>query len=192
MRFRHPDAGGRSHRVLQHQSRQLLHHRGCERSRGDRRRQRGTGLESHRQYVRLGRQHREVLARNSASINDTVAQWQDLPLISGSTGTLQGLVTDPGGNPLMGIRVSAGPHQVMTSWDGSYRVSGVPSGPIEITFQADNGEYLHARMSATVSSSGATTANATLTAATVVGVTFQVTVPASTPQAAIPRLYGDT
>jgi hypothetical protein len=135
---------------------------------------------------------REAVVRKGGMVSEAIAKWEDTSLVSGSTGTLSGTVTDGAGNPLMGIRVSAGPHQTMTRWDGTYRVYGVPAGPCEITFRADNGEYAPARTTATVLSASTTTANVTMAAATMVNVAFNVAVPAGTPAGAVPRLYGDT
>lgn len=56
---------------------------------------------------------REALMRKGGTVSDAIAQWEDLSLVSGSTGTLVGVVTGPTGT-LMGIRVSAGPHQTTT------------------------------------------------------------------------------
>jgi hypothetical protein len=135
---------------------------------------------------------REALMRKGATVSETVAVWEDQLLLSGPTGTLVGLVTGPTGT-LMGIRVSAGPHQTMTRADGTYRIYGVPAGPCEITFRSDNGEYVPARTSTTVASTGTTTANMTLTAATMVNVTFNVTLPPmAMPVGAKPRIFGDT
>jgi hypothetical protein len=136
---------------------------------------------------------REALVRKGGTVSETIAKWEDLALVSGSTGTLAGTVRDQGGSPLMGIRVSAGPHQTMTRRDGTYRVYGVPAGPCEITFRSDNGEYVQGRASATISSSGTTTVNTNMTAATMVNVTFNVTLPPMTmPLGAKPRIFGDT
>lgn len=139
-----------------------------------------------------GTHYREALVRRNGTFSDSVAQWQDLPIGSNSTGTIKGVVTSSTGTPLMGIRVSAGPHQTMSRWDGSYRVLGVPSGSTEITFRADNGEYYATRTSATVSPTAAVTANVTMVPATMANVTFNVTVPSNTPVGAVPRLFADT
>ena len=134
---------------------------------------------------------RETIVRNYETVNETIAQWEDLPLVN-STGTIIGLVTSPAGNPVMDIGVSAGPHRTHTRWDGTYRIPGIPFGPSEITFRSDNGEFATSRTSVTVSSTAKTAANAAITATTMVNVIFQVTVPDSTPAGAVPRLYGDT
>jgi len=139
-----------------------------------------------------GFHYREVLVRKNAAFNDTVAQWKDLPMLSNATGSIAGLVTSSSGTPLMGIRVSAGPHQTMTRWDGTYRIFGIPAGPTEVTFRADNGEYVPVRASTTVAPTTASTTSVTLAAATMATVTFEVAVPAGTPIGAVPRLLGDT
>jgi hypothetical protein len=142
--------------------------------------------------LRTAQHWREILVRSGATVSDSIAQWLDLPLLPASTGTLKGHATDTSGKPLMGVRVSAGPHQTITRWDGSYRVLSVPAGSAEVTFRADNGEFVPTRTTATVPASGVATADAAMTASRMANVTFTVTVPAETPAGSIPRLFGDT
>ena len=134
----------------------------------------------------------ETLVTSNGAINDAIAQWQDLPIVGNSTGAVQGVVTSSSGSPLMGIRVSAGPHQTLTRWDGTYVIRGVPSGGNEVSFQADNGEFGSSRSSLSISSTETTTFNTSMKPASTVNVTFQVTVPIDTQSGAKPRLYGDS
>ena len=99
----------------------------------------------------LGGVFHQALVRKNATVKDAVGQWEDFPLASGAIGTLTGIVKSSSGEPLIGIRVGAGPHEATTRWDGTYRILGVPSETREITFRADNGEYVSARASVTVS-----------------------------------------
>jgi len=136
-----------------------------------------------------GFHYRQILVKKDVIVAEAIAQWKDTTAVA--TGTLVGTVTDTGGNPLMGIRVSAGPHQTMTRYDGTYRVRGVPAGPCAVTIWSDNGEYRPVTLSASVPPDDTAAVNANLSAADMAEVTFQVTVPASTPANAVPRLYGD-
>jgi hypothetical protein len=148
-------------------------------------------------YVPIGSSNRQVyrklLLTDGASLSETVAQWMDLPRPADiSTGTLTGTVTDVDGIPLMGIWVSAGPHQTLTDTDGNFTIYGVPSGPCTITVHSENGEFHAVNIRTTISPNNATVQNVALTAATMSPVTFRVTVPSTTPAGAVPRLYGDT
>lgn len=139
----------------------------------------------------LGGVFHQALVRKNATVKDAVGQWEDFPLASGAIGTLTGIVKSSSGEPLIGIRVGAGPHEATTRWDGTYRILGVPSETREITFRADNGEYVSARASVTVSPGATASANMTMAAAAMANVTFLVTIPEGTPAGAVPRIYGD-
>ena len=136
---------------------------------------------------------RRALITEGATANETVAQWLDLGKPDDiSTGTLTGRVTDQGGNPLADIWVSAGPHQTRTDTDGNFLIYGVPSGPCSITLQSENGEFVAVNVNATIAPNDVTVQNVALAQAAMSAVTFEVTVPANTPPAALPHLYGDT
>ena len=133
--------------------------------------------------------YRELLVARNAEVNDTVAYWGSVA--TGPTSTLMGTVTDHLWQPIMGATVSAGPYQVMTRWDGTYSIKGVPAGPCAVTVRTDNGEYQPTMEKVTIPAAGTATKDLMLTPATPVTVTFRVTVPADTPANAVPRLYGD-
>lgn len=54
--------------------------------------------------------------------------------------TLEGLITDRGGHPVPGTRVTAGPSAAMADADGRYRATGIPPGPrtVEVRHPAYN------------------------------------------------------
>jgi hypothetical protein len=135
---------------------------------------------------------RELLAKENLVINETIAKWEDLPLLPNATGTLTGSVTNAAGQPVMGLIVSAGPFQTVSAWDGTYKIYGVPAGPCAVTLRADNGEYEAQVIQGTIPADGIATQNFTVTAATMTSITFKVKVPANTPAGAQPRLFGDT
>ncbi|MDO9130032.1 MAG: hypothetical protein Q7U34_09215, partial [Anaerolineales bacterium] len=135
---------------------------------------------------------RELLAKEDLVINETIAKWEDLPLLAGVTGTLTGTVTTAAGQPVMGLIVSAGPFQTVSSWDGTYKIFGVPAGQCAVTIRAANGEYVAQVNQVTIPADGIATQNFTVTPATMTSITFNVRVPANTPPDAQPRLYGDT
>jgi uncharacterized protein (TIGR03437 family) len=134
---------------------------------------------------------RELLVTNGATIAETVAAWDDTPPFSDSTGTITGTITDKMGNPLTGLWISAGPHQTFSDTRGNYQMQGVPAGPCTITVRSENGEYAAVNVSVTIAANGATTQNIALVAQPIVNVTFNVTVPATTPALAVPHLFGD-
>jgi uncharacterized protein (TIGR03437 family) len=135
---------------------------------------------------------RELLVKDGDSIRETVAQWIDLPLANIATGTVSGNVTDKDGNPQAGIWVSAGPMQTLTDTGGAFLIYGVPAGPCTINARSENGEFSATSFAVTVPSNGVVSQNLALTAAPMSNVTFNLTVPPSTPAGAIPLLYGDT
>ncbi|MBZ5636170.1 MAG: carboxypeptidase regulatory-like domain-containing protein [Acidobacteriia bacterium] len=135
---------------------------------------------------------RELLVTNGTTIRETVAAWADTPPLQGSTGTIAGAITDKAGNPLTGLWISAGPHQTFSDADGNYQMQGVPAGPCTITVRSENGEYGAVNLSVNIAANGTTTQNITVTAQPMSSVTFNVTVPATTPAGAVPHLFGDT
>jgi len=135
---------------------------------------------------------REVVIANGATVTESIAQWMDTPAVSNSTGIITGVASDETGNPLTGIWVSAGPHQVMTFSDGTYAIEGVPAGLCPVTFLAENGEYRATMVTATVVAGRTVTQNVTMRSAAMSMVRFNVRVPSATPSGAVPRLTGDT
>ena len=137
--------------------------------------------------------YRELVAQQGLAVTESIAKWEDLPLLNSVTGTLEGVVTSTDtGQPVMGLRVSAGQYHTITRWDGSYRIFGVPAGPCAVTLRADNGEYQAYVVQVNVPADGTFTQNFLVAPATMAQVTFNVTVPADTPAGAVPRIYGDT
>lgn len=135
---------------------------------------------------------RELLAQKDLVINETIAKWEDLPLLTSVTGTLTGTVTTAAGQPVMGLTVSAGPFQTVSAWDGTYKIFGVPAGQCAVTIRTDNGEYVAQVSQVTIPADGIATQNFTVTPATMTTISFNVRVPDDTPPDAEPRLYGDT
>jgi hypothetical protein len=136
--------------------------------------------------------HRElVLTSSSLTVTDSIAKWEDLPLVGASVAQVRGIVTDDAtGLPLHDIIVSGGPYQTRTLADGSYRLLGVPQGETLLTFRATDGAYRAETMVVTVRD--ATTQDNALSAASMRDIELRVALPAETPAEAVPRLLGDT
>lgn len=143
---------------------------------------------------RNGKFHiRELLAGKNLSINETIAKWEDLAVGGDGVGAISGTITSSATTlPVMGLRVSAGPFQAVTNWDGTYSIFGVPAGQCAVTVRADNGEYLAQVAEVTIPADGVLTRNFTATPAVMTGITFNVTAPGNTPPGAQVRLFGDT
>jgi hypothetical protein len=124
--------------------------------------------------------------------SETVAEWIETLLASPSTGTLTGTVGDQDGIPLPGIWVSAGPNQTFTDANGGFVIYGVPAGHCTITARSENGEFAAVNVTTTISPKATKVQSIALAAATMSNVNFVVTVPDTTPAAAVPRLSGDT
>lgn len=151
----------------------------------------GAGREAYVPFSSSPVNFRELLMKNGATASETVAQWIDKAAVNNSTGTLTGRVTDPAGNPLPEIWVSAGPHQTMTDANGDFQIYGVPAGACTVTVRSEDGEFGAVNVTSTISPNGTTVQNVVLVAAAMSPVIFRVTVPADTPAGAIPRLFGD-
>lgn len=136
--------------------------------------------------------YRELIVRGGVTVSETVAKWKGITTATVSTGIVTGKVTDQNGQPLNGIRVSAGPHQRMTSADGVYLIEGVPSGSCTLTIRSENGEYRAVAAIVDIDTGASTQKDIVLTAAQMSTVTFNVRVPNDTPAFAVPRLYGDS
>jgi uncharacterized protein (TIGR03437 family) len=135
---------------------------------------------------------RELLVVNGATVVETVAAWLDVSPAAHPTGTISGNVADQTGAPLMGIWISAGPHQTFTDATGVFQMQGIPAGPATITARSENGEYAAVNTKVNIAADQINTQNISLTAQPMFDVTLNLIAPAATPASAIPRILGDT
>ncbi|MGQ9788442.1 MAG: carboxypeptidase-like regulatory domain-containing protein [Candidatus Hadarchaeaceae archaeon] len=140
----------------------------------------------------IGFHYREIVVKEDMELEESIAKWEDLPLLPNSVGDLIGKVTDSAGLPVMGLMVSAGPQQTFTDFNGNYRIYGVPAGPCPVSVRALNGEYYSQIARIDIRAGETTTHNFTVTSAPMRKVIFEVAVPHDHPDGAVPRILGDT
>jgi hypothetical protein len=124
-------------------------------------------------------------------IRDIIARWSGEPYRGESGRILGRIVSGPDGQPLNEMAISAGGHLTFTDGEGRFRLDDLPPGLHTITAFSPTGSFLPARQEALIAANTTTPVELGLEPAEPVVVTFQVTVPADTPEQATLRLAGD-
>lgn len=134
---------------------------------------------------------RTIYVPGPGEIRDIVARWSGEPY-SGESGRILGrIVSSENGQPLNEMLVSAGGHLTFTDGEGRFRLDDLPPGLHTITAFSPTGSFLPARQDAQIAANTTTPVELGLHSAEPVVVTFQVTVPADTPEQATLRLAGE-
>lgn len=135
--------------------------------------------------------YRLALISGPSQIDDIVAAWGDAPS-QGPTGRIVGRVLDAqSGQPLPEIAVNAAGVSAYTDGEGSFRLDGLPPGQHRLTLFATDGAYLPAQQGALIAADSATPVEMSLTPAHPIQVSFEVTVPSDTDEAATLRMAGN-
>jgi len=122
--------------------------------------------------------YRMVYADANHSLTDILQSWQDAPMGSVQTGTLEGKILDRNTNlPVPDILVSAGGQLTFSDSNGSFFIEGLSSGVHNLVFYAMDGHYRTYQQGAVISEGLVTPAEVKMTAMPPVTVTFNVTAP---------------
>lgn len=137
-------------------------------------------------------QYRMLLIDAEAVIaDDVVAAWRDTSFV-GNVGAVTGSVRNSNtGQGVMGLLVSVGGQLMLTAWDGSYSVSGLPVGFHRVTVIAPDGSVRPAQNTVNVASGQTTVLDLNTTDPNAVHVTFLVRPPADSDPSAQLRLLGN-
>lgn len=145
------------------------------------------------EHISDGRPVRYRLLHTTASgtVHDIVTRWNDTTY-AGPTGRVNGKITDAQtGQPIPDLLVTAGGHQTVTRWDGSYLIEGLPPGTHNLVTYAKNGAYTTFQQGAIVAAEASTPASFALAPAPNITVSFIVDVPENTIPAAPIRIAGN-
>ena len=135
--------------------------------------------------------YRLALISGPSQVDDIVAAWADAPS-HGPTGRIVGRVRDTQtGKPLPEIAVNAAGVAAYTDGEGSFRLDGLPPGQHRLTLFAADGAYQPVQQGALIAADSATPVELSLTPARPIQVSFEVTVPSDTDEAATLRMAGN-
>lgn len=124
-------------------------------------------------------------------VEDAISSWSDQPF-NAPSGRLDGILVNAETNaPLPGILVSAAGQHTLTDSQGYFLLESVIPGTHMITAYALNGAYTPFQQNAVVLAGQVTTARMTLSPASLVNITFLVTMPRNTIPGAPVRLAGN-
>ncbi len=124
-------------------------------------------------------------------IHEVIARWSGEPF-QGTSGRILGqIVSASDDQPINEMLVSAGGHSTFTDGEGRFRLDDLPVGLHTLTAFSPTGSYLPQRQEALIAANTTTPARLQLQPAQPVVVTFQVTVPADTPEQSTLRLAGN-
>jgi hypothetical protein len=122
---------------------------------------------------------------------DLIAAWIDAPYL-GQTGRLIGRVFDSASSaPLPEILVSASGVTAYSDGEGAFRLDGLVPGLHSLVAFTTDGAYLPLQRQAIIGAESATPADLALSAAPLVNVDFEVTLPEGTPESAPIRIAGN-
>jgi hypothetical protein len=123
--------------------------------------------------------------------SDVIAGWSDTPY-SGSTGRIIGRVFDAlTGQALPERVISAGGLSTFSDGEGRFRIDGLPPGMHQVTVFSPSGSHLPVQQGAIIAGDASTPVELGMQPANPVHVTFELTVPSSTPAEAIVRIAGN-
>ncbi len=127
----------------------------------------------------------------SGVVEDIVSRWTDTDF-EGQTGRIMGKTIDSAtSQPIPNLLVSAGGAQAFTTSDGSFLLEGLPPGVHNLVGYAIDGRYRAFQQGAEVAPDSTTPAPLSLTPASMINVTFEVTPPTNTPPLVPLRLAGN-
>jgi hypothetical protein len=135
--------------------------------------------------------YRNTYVSGPGEIHEMIARWSGEPF-QGETGRILGqIISADDSEPLSEMIVNAGGHLTFTDGEGRFRVDDLPPGLHTITAFSPTGHYKPHQQEALITANTTTPVKLGLESADPLVVTFQVTVPADTPEQAQLRLAGN-
>ncbi|HTX91324.1 MAG TPA: carboxypeptidase regulatory-like domain-containing protein [Anaerolineales bacterium] len=135
--------------------------------------------------------YRMYAVTGPGSVNDVVSSWAD-SLFNSPFGRISGRILDSSNNsPLPNILIAVGGQQILTDSNGRFNVEGLPAGTHNLVAYAIDGAYQVAQQGARVDVGKTTQVDLSLAPATMVSVTFTVSVPPNTIKNVPIRLAGN-
>ncbi len=126
-----------------------------------------------------------------SAVDDTVTSWTG-QTYTGTTGNIRGLaVNSVSGEPLANLLIGAGGVQTISDASGNFYLEGVAPGLHLLTAYAMNGAYQPFQQQAQVEAGLITPVQIHIAPATMVNVTFNVSIPENTVQGAPVRVAGN-
>ena len=125
------------------------------------------------------------------AVEDVVSSWAD-SLFNGPYGEISGQVVDSASHaPIPNILIAAGGQQTLSDSNGVFTLVNLPAGTHNLVAYSMDGEYQTFQQGARVEAEKLTQVNLSLVSATMVNVTFIVSVPPNTIQNVPVRLAGN-
>ncbi len=140
-----------------------------------------------------GLTYRTALVTGNATVEETVAAWNDTPLIA-DKGRIVGIVRDASSNQgLPGMIVSAGGQQAITGFDGEYTLWNLAANAVTpVTVFAPDGSFRSQMNTAAPPVNGTAFLDFSLNAAKTIKILFVVALPQDTPENAVIKMAGNT
>ena len=124
-------------------------------------------------------------------IQEIIARWSGEPYVGEAGRALGQIVSSQDGQPLNEMVVSAGGHLTFTDGEGRFRIDDLSPGLHTFTVFSPTGSYRPRQQQALIAANTTTPIELSLRPSDPVVVTFQVTVPADTPEESVVRLTGN-
>ncbi len=135
--------------------------------------------------------YRLLFTRVSGSVHDIITRWNDT-VYDGPTGRVFGTITDSQtGSPIPDVLVTAGGHQTVTRWDGTFLITGLPPGTHNLVAYAKNAAYTLFQQGAVIAADAGTPAVFSLDPRPDTKVTFLLKVPEGTIPGVPVRIAGN-
>jgi hypothetical protein len=125
-----------------------------------------------------------------AILEETVAAWEDSPY-TGSTGNLEGLVTNQENIPIPNAMVVAGGERVFTNSEGHFSIKTLPTGMQNLAVLSVDGTQSFFEQGARIAENAVTPARIHLESRGNVNITFEVTPPPGMESGNSMRMIGD-
>ncbi|MHA1871127.1 MAG: glycoside hydrolase family 113, partial [Promethearchaeota archaeon] len=140
-----------------------------------------------------GMHRRAIAVVENTTIYDHIVKWEDLPLVqTDQIANISGRIIDSTTKaPIMNVRISAGPYQTISGFNGSFEIKSVPTGNLSISVFTDKGDYKAKQMDVFLSSNETKDLTIELDHTTLYKITFNVSVPAETPDNALIKIFGN-
>ncbi|MBI4399160.1 hypothetical protein HY570_00275 [Candidatus Micrarchaeota archaeon] len=134
---------------------------------------------------------RYAYAGNDVTINDAVADWEDIQASRNDSGTFEGYVKDSENKAIVDATVSIAGVHLGTDYEGRFKLAGITPGMQNVVITTNDGSYKYHTQEVGIKSAEKTNVNFTLEKSRKINVVFNVEVPEDTPKYANVRIFGN-